>query len=177
MTNTKLIQINDFNKVKKFDEGFIQKIKDNLVHATGARNDLIKYDFVGTSHKVHLILISLNNIIHTTEFWKRTDENEFLVQLSCFILEWVRVISILLKPILPELMSNLSKFVGYDSEEIKMKNAYFRLTDKENIKHVYSDVESNIISNDAFNNAVLDRGYFNVNINYKEKIFIEKKKL
>jgi methionyl-tRNA synthetase len=134
-----------------------------------AKADLIEFNFIACIHKVHLVLINLNNHVHATEFWKKSDQKEDIIQLACFTYEFIRIVAILYKPILPTLMSNINKYIGIDQSKINFANTDFRLLDTENVE------KSGIACNTQHNQTAND-GYFNINTNYKNLIFVNKKK-
>ncbi len=123
-----------------------------------AKSDLINFDFIACIHKVHLVLLNLNNHVHNSEFWKKTDQKDEIKQLACFTYELIRIITILYKPILPKMMSNINKYIGIDESKMNLENAIFRFSDK------------NVNSNN------LKHAYFNINTSYKNLIFVIKKK-
>jgi methionyl-tRNA synthetase len=134
-----------------------------------AKSDLKDYNFVACIHKVHLVLINLNNHVHETEFWKKSNQKEDIIQLACFTYEIIRIVTILYKPILPTLMSNINKYIGIDESSISFANTDFRLFDAENIH------KSGIAYMNEYNQTAQD-GYFKIETCYKNLIFVNKKK-
>ncbi len=133
-----------------------------------AKLDIFNFDFIACIHKVHLVLINLNNYVHSSEFWKKIDQRDELTQLACFTYEFIRIVTILYKPILPQLMSNINKYIGIDEADITFTNTNFRLLDTDNITN------ANIRYSDQFN---AKEGYFKINTTYKNLIFVNKKKI
>jgi methionyl-tRNA synthetase len=166
LTNNKIIDINNFNTIEKFSEESQIKIKENLVHVNNAINELNNFNFIQAAHQVHLILLNLNNLIQTSEFWKKTEDKEYIREIACFSFEFIRIISILFYPFLPELMGNVNRYIGIEDKFINFKYCFFRGINNE--------------SNDPevlhFNSKVND-GYFKVDLSYKNKIFVNKIKI
>jgi methionyl-tRNA synthetase len=172
LTNNKIINMNNFNKIEKFSDSMLEKIKDNLIHVNNAIIDLNNFNFIQAAHQVHLILLNLNNLIQNSEFWKKTDDTEYIKELACFSIEFIRIISILFHPFLPELMGNVNRYFGIDNNFAKFKYCFFRGVAIEGVNKIsLNDPQLN-----DFNNMVKD-GYFNVDISYKEKIFVNKIKI
>jgi methionyl-tRNA synthetase len=133
-----------------------------------AKADLINFDFIACIHKLHLVLINLNNHVHSSEFWKKADEKEEIIQLACFTYEFVRIVSILYKPILPQLMSNINKFIGIDETNVNLNNTNFRLLNDDN--NTKLGTSPKLFDQNA------KEGYFKIDMSYKNLIFVNKKK-
>jgi methionyl-tRNA synthetase len=138
-----------------------------------ARNGLLTHDFIATIHKVHLVLFNLNNFVHSSEFWKKNYIQDELAQLCCYVYEFLRIISIMYRPILPKLMLNINKYIGVDENKVLLCNSYFRLTNEENINEVYSEFK--LPEKFKQFNEESKNGYFQIYPEYKELIFIKKK--
>jgi methionyl-tRNA synthetase len=158
----------------KFNNEYIQKIKENMSLINSARADLINNDFTTATYKVHLVLINLNNFVHASEFWKKQMSKDELSQLSCYVYEFIRIATILYRPLLPQLMININKFIGIGEDKVFLDFSYFRLADEENKKQVYSD-EFNLSDDFQKFNEESKSGYFNIDMKFKEIIFINKK--
>ena len=129
-----------------------------------AKKSLVEFDFIASIHKIHLVLINLNNQLHLSEFWKKHSDREELEQLICFTYEFTRIVTILYKPILPELMIDVNKFIGNNENNIKLDKCFFRMNNTDDF---------NELTDELFNKGIKD-GYFKIDITYKEKIFINK---
>jgi methionyl-tRNA synthetase len=168
LTNNKIIDINNYNKIEKFSEENQIKIKENLVHVNNAICELNNFNFIQAAHQIHLILLNLNNLIQTSEFWKKTEDIEYIKEIACFSFEFIRIISILFYPYLPELMGYVNKYIGVDDKFIKFKYCFFR--------GINIDIYSKNPELREFN-SIIKNGYFKVDLSYKNKIFVNKIKI
>lgn len=171
LSTNKIIEINKFNKIDTFDEEFETRIKENMVFVESAKLELLNYNFIQAAHYIHLILLNLNNVVTTSEFWKKTDNHRLINQIACFSLEFLRIVSILYSPFLPELMGNVSRYLGIDPDiYTKFKFCVFRGV---KIGDVNLQDEEEIIK---FNTLAVNKGYYNIDYSFKSKIFINKVK-
>jgi methionyl-tRNA synthetase len=180
LSNSNIVDFNKLNTVEDFTKEFEEKIEENIIHVNNAKQDLCDYNFVNAAQNVHNILLNLNNIVHNSEFWKRSGEDEYLRQLGCFIIEFIRIISVLFYPYLPELMGNVHKFIGVEEKYIKLKFCFFRMkVDSQKIDNLKKN-SINRSNNDReimeFNNLSETHGYFRIDQNIKNRIFINKVK-
>jgi hypothetical protein len=70
-------------------------------------------------------------------------------------------------------MKDINKFIGIEEENVVLSNAFFRLTDEENIDQVFCDTRPKGLGADF--NEKSRKGYFNIHPEFKELIFIKKK--
>jgi methionyl-tRNA synthetase len=169
LSNSKIIEINKFNKFDIWDEEYSSKINENIQIVEEAKTLLLEYNFTPAAGKIHQLLSNLNHLIHSSEFWKKLDDEEYIKKISCFTFEFLRISTILLTPYLPELMKNVSYFIGIKPYYLNFKFCFFR---------DLSSISDNMIDLQLINFKEMARefGYFRVDLNYKSKIFIPKMK-
>lgn len=115
VTNKKISNINELSldrtsfvlKNKKLQE--LKKAVD--LHFESMVIDNSMYDYSLICHKIHLILLDLNKLIQDSAIWKMTDKSE-VREFVIFTIECIRIISIFLYPILPELSVNIHTVLG-----------------------------------------------------------------
>ena len=157
----------------------MEKIKNYLNLIEKAKESLVNYDFISCTHKIHLVLLELNTLIHSTEYWKNVENKKYCEKIFCVTIECIRIISILLRPFLPELSLNISNYIGFSEEYLMLKYSFFRFP-KRNLEEIYHDDtileinENEDLKN--FNNLVDEKGYFLIDYELKDKIFINKVK-
>lgn len=182
ISNPRVCDTNKFNIVEKFSDDHLKFIKNNCILIESAKDFLLKYDFVAASHKIHLVLLELNCLVHSTEYWKHLNDKDYVSSIFCLVFEFIRIVTILLKPYLPEYIKDLNKFLGFLEDKIMIKYSFFRLNNKQ-IDQIYDAESLNVIKNNKeiknFLNEVEDveNGYYKLKLDLKEKIFINKVKI
>jgi methionyl-tRNA synthetase len=180
ISNTKICDTNKFNKITVIlNEEDLHKIRNYINLIEKAKESLVNYDFISCTHKIHLVLLELNTLIHSTEYWKNVNNIQYCEKIFCVTIECIRIISILLRPFLPELSLSISNYIGFSEDYLMLKYSFFRFS-KENIKEIYHDETILEIFDDEklreFNEIINVKGYFFLNYDQKDKIFISKVK-
>lgn len=172
LSNEKIVDFNRYNYVEHFNEEFQIFIGQNLIFLNKAIINLKNYDFIGAAAQLHLLLLNLNTLVHKVEFWKDKENKVKLSNLGCTVFEFVRIISILFKPFLPELMVNLHKYIGLNQNDMKLKNCKFRIKQltEDKINKLNSKEISEILDFDFE-----EKTYFDLKRDYKNTIFVQKK--
>lgn len=141
ISNRRLFCINDYNTKNGFEfsvlkneinpimNNVIEIINKKIINTNKINNETETtayqlFDFNLLSHYTHLILIDLNKFIHSIEPWNvsnninnniETDINkQKLKEILVFIIETMRICSIILYPIVPDLTVNFHKLIGVD---------------------------------------------------------------
>lgn len=182
MSNPKVCDTNCFNIIEEqFSEDELQKIRSYSALIEDSKAALLQYDFVSATHKIHLLLIELNTLVHSTEYWKNLSNKNYVSKIFCIVIEYVRQVAILMNPFLPELSLNLAKFMGFDDSKMFLKFCFFRINNQQ-MREIYDNETIDFINSNSdlkeFLNEVnnSDKGYFKIHLSYKEKIFITKVK-
>lgn len=183
LSNPKVCDTNSFNLLEEpFSKVELEQIRNLCDLVEKAKEAIISYDFVSAIHKVHLILIDLNVYVHSTEYWKNLNNKNYVSKIFCTVFEFIRIVSILIKPILPELSDNINKFIGNHDTKINLNYCWFRIM-RNQINEIYEDETiSNLLEDinlSEFYNEINQRekGYFKVDQAHKHKIFINKVKV
>lgn len=173
------------NIYKSLDEPFnkeeLEKLRFLCEMIEKAKEAILSYDFISATQKIHLILIELNAYVHSTQFWKNLNNKNYVSKIFCVVFEILRIVSILMKPFLSELSININKFIGNNENRINLTYCWFRIN-FDQILEIYEEKQvMNILSNndlkDFYNEIYCkEKGYFNIDLKYKEKIFIRKVK-
>ncbi len=165
-----------------FTEYELNKLKSLCETVEKAKEKILEYDFVSATHKIHLILMDLNAYVHSTEYWKNLQNKYYVSKIFCIVFEFIRIVSILLKPYLPDLCISINKFIGNEISKMKLNYCFFRIGNNQ-ISEIYDEFTICYISSiqelKEFNLQIhdKDKGYYRIDLDYKQKIFINKVKL
>jgi len=173
VTNAKVMgSLESLNSMDEWSDEYKTKIDYNMDLVSETLRFLEKYDFMTASQKIHLILLELNNLVHSSKFWLRIEDKKFLSEVVCFTLEFIRITSILLKPFLPDLMINIHKFLGVDPNNMKIDCCFFRMKNSFQSGKLIND--KLLKYNMDFNNVLKEHGYFKIDFGMKNVIFVTK---
>lgn len=183
LSNPNVCDTNSFNYLEEhFNKEELKRLRNLCEIVEKAKEAIICYDFVSSIHKVHLILLDLNAYVHSTEYWKNMQNTNYVSKIFCTVFEFLRIVTILIKPILPDLSVNITKFIGSKDSNLNLNYCWFRIN-KNQFHDVYDEDALVKISNYENLNEFYDeinqreKGYFKVNLVYKDKIFINKVKV
>lgn len=180
LSNPKVCDTNFFNYLEEpFTKEEMERIKNLCEIVEKAKEAVLSYDFISLIHKMHLLLIDLNTYVHSTEYWKNLQNKNYVSKIFCTVFEFIRIVSVLIKPILPELSLNITSFIGSDYSRVNLNYCWFRINENQFIDIYDQDSLTKIkeCSNlklffDEIN--IREIGYFNVDQTFKDKIFINK---
>lgn len=183
LSNPKVCDTNSFNYLREpLTKQELAQLRNLCELVEKSKEAVLSYDFVSAIHKIHLILIDLNTYVHSTEYWKNLNNENYVSKIFCTVFEFIRIVSILIKPILPELSVSINKFIGRDDKYINLNYCWFRIN-KSQIFEIYDeDAISGVLAGEEigeFYNEINQRekGYFKIDLDYKDKIFINKVKV
>ena len=183
LSNPKICDTNSFNYLEEpFSKEELNQLRNLCDLVENAKEAVLSYNFVSAIHKIHLILIDLNTYVHSTEYWKNLNNKNYVSKIFCTVLEFIRIVSILIKPILPDLSVNINKFIGGNDTNMNLNYCWFRIN-KSHISLIYEEDDISNIFDDKnlreFYNEINQRekGYFKIDLAHKDKIFINKVKV
>lgn len=207
ITNKKIFDINEYSIINKnsFDVNF-EKNKNNselselvsetyqktIIKLNKIKTSLENYEFSIVSFNIHSILLDLNKLIHTSEFWKLYKnglEEKDLISLKdmfAFIIETIRVVLIYLYPIVPELVEKGIKVLGFNENEININNCelFIHFNQDKLSVGVESTNNNNTVNANSAANAVNKENFivgsdevklFDIQFDLVKSIFIQKK--
>lgn len=152
LTNVKIFDVNKYNYCDHFS-----KANQDLINELSALNEEVKshlmnFNFISAAHQINMILLQLNNLVHSSEFWKHLDNEQLIREVSVITLEFCRIVTILYKPFIKEISDVIYEFIGHDLKEISFKYCHFRQ---------YETINK-------------ETGYFKIDYPKRSKIFLKK---